>query len=175
MPPGVGTLADYAEDLLANVVDALETTPAKAPAERFVSFGIPAVDCEQVTTWVITLAPEQTGPGTPPPIAGHRQNDPGLLQLATFGILVTRCVPTPSPPRNPIPSADVKTAKARETNQDIWAIWNWLYWSARKGTLFGGECSEFYFDPPAPLAISGGFAGWTAQLRTRIDGYDPTI
>lgn len=175
MPSDVFTLADYAEELLANVVEALDTTDAKAPAEQFVSPGDPPLDCpDMLAVWVVTLGPENTQPGNPAPVLGHRQNDPGMLNLTAFGILISRCQPTPGPPRNPIPSATVKTAHARQTNEDVWAIWNWLYWSARNGTLFGGRCSEFYFDPPTPLAIQGGAAGWVARLRTRIDGYDPT-
>lgn len=174
MASDVSTLADFAEQLLAVAVAALATTDAGAPAVQFVSPGEPALDCpEMVAVHVTGLQVEPTQPATPAPAAGHRQQAPGMVQLAGFAITISRCAPGPNPPRSQLPPADAISAVARQTNQDIWAVWNHLYWLARDGSLFGGACSEFYFDAPTPLTISGQSAGWVARLRTRIDGYQP--
>lgn len=170
----VTTLDGYATELLALCAAALAETDAGAPTVQFVSPGEPALDCpEMLAVFVTGLAPEQTQPTTPAPAAGHRHRPPGMVILASFAIVAARCIPVPNPPRTTIVPADKLTSAAARTNQDVWAIWNRLYWAAHDGSLFGGSCKSFYFDTPAPLPIAGQTAGWTMRLRASIDGYQP--
>lgn len=174
MASTVVTLADYADQILAETISALDTTDAKAPAVQEVSPGEPSLDCpEMVAVWVVGLGFEQTQPSTPAPAAGYRFKAPYAMNLAAFGLIITRCQPTPGPPRNSLPSEAVITAHARTLNQDLWAAWNWMYQRKEQGDFLGGTCSAFYLDPPSPIALQGQTAGWRMQFRARIDGYNP--
>jgi hypothetical protein len=165
----VDTLGDYGQELLDACLAALATTDAGAPAYRCLSPGLPAFDCpEGVWVWVGGIGEEATQPGSPAPVTGRRTQF-GQLILATLLVSVTRCIPESSP----LPPVDVLQAVYRQVNQDVWAIWNHLFHLIREGQIFDGACSINHFDVGAPLATSGGSAGWTFQVRPQINGYIP--
>lgn len=168
-PSTVDTLGEYGHELLDACVAALDTTAAGVPDYTCLSPGLPAFDCpEGLWVWVGGIGEENTQPGSPAPITGRRTQF-GQIILATLLVSVTRCMPG----EQPIPTADEISAVYRKVNQDVWAIWNHIFHLISTGGIFDGKCSINHFDVGAPLAISGGSAGWTFQVRPQINGYTP--
>jgi hypothetical protein len=167
----VTTLDQFAHELLTHANNALATTEAGAINRAFVSPTLPALDCcPQLTVDVRSLGVEMTAPIAPVPTAGHRVGGPQpFLILATLVITVVRC--TPIVTENELPSIAKMEKTSKETNQDLWAIWNAIATLKRDGQLFGGSCPALYLDPPVPLVAQGSCVGWVIQVRPAIDGY----
>ncbi len=175
MASDVDTLYAFAVELLGVSSAALSTTVGGSIGRAFVSPTLPALDCcPQLTVDVRTLSLELTSPTTPITALGHRVGSaPGALILATLVITVARCTPTVQ--QNSLPSVAAMQASARETTEDLWAIWNAIFALDRAGELFAGRCAALYLDPPVPLNAEGGCVGWVIPVRPAIDGYRPVL
>lgn len=171
-PSTNATLHEYAEDVLDVVAAALATTAGGAIDRAYVSPGLPAVDCEQVTVTAVGLSKDATAPGNPPPATGHRHRL-GSINLASFAVTIVRdCIPVAGP-RGAPPSTDALDDSALVVNEDVWAVWNALEHAKAAGELLGGACRELYLDNAAPLATSGQMAGWLISFRAAVDGTRP--
>lgn len=165
----VASLNDRAGELLQAVVDALDTTPARAPADRFVSPGTPAFDCcPFVCVQTLTLGLADTAP-LQPPLQPAQRAQLGNVNLATLVAYIVRCVPVPDDGGNP-PSAAALTAAGTTMNADGWAVWNHLKKAVAGQTLFAGCRSFVYFDGGIALDPAGGCGGWTFTVRLEIAG-----
>lgn len=166
----VTTLDSYAHDLLVAAQLAVATTVGGPIDHAYVGNAIPALDCcPQLTVDVRSLLFENTAPTTPLPAIRSRTTMVGYF-LALFVITVTRCSPSLDGRGNP-PSVTDLEATSRETNEDLWAIWNTIQTLLRDNALFGGRCAGAYLDPPVPVNDEGKCAGWAIQVRAPIDGY----
>ena len=173
MPPStVTTLYDFAKELLDDCHDALLTTSGGATTYEHVNPGTPSLDCcDSLIVYVNPLGAEPHGGGAAYE-EGHQSQRGGRLNVATFKILVTRCLEQPSDGA-PLPDADLNAA-AQEVDADVWAIWNYLTALYRAGSLFQGACSDVWFVNAIPLEPQGGCIGWTITIRAAIDGYAVT-
>ena len=96
-----------------------------------------------------------------------------MLILAVYVVTVVRCQPS-FEGREPPPIAPMQEA-AIKSDQDLWAIWNFVAAAHNAGELFGGRCPALYFDPPTPLLVEGMCGGWEIPFRAAIDGYPVTV
>lgn len=168
----VGTLFDFAQELLDLSEGALAATSGGIPDRVLVAPSLPALDCcPQLTVHIQSLRLENTNPGSPAPIVGHQMKF-GVLYLASFVITVVRCMPQPAGQSATPPSPAAITAASSEISEDLWAIWNRVATAVREGTLFEGKCFPLYLDPAQPIAEQGTCAGWTIPLRAGIQGYE---
>jgi hypothetical protein len=170
-----------AEELLAVVVEALDTIPGYAPAlggspERtFVSPGVPVFDwvepafdgagcCDQVAVHVDAITDAPTSPGG---LAAGQKN--AKINHVTLIATVTRCVPASL---NGLPPdvADLEDASA-QINADGWALWNHIFNLIRSGD-FLESCTEAFFDGMRAIRPSGGCGGWLLSFRCQLDGYE---
>lgn len=169
----VTTLNAYAHELLTACEQALVTTVGGIPARSCVSPGVPPIDCEQLTVHVLTVFPEVTSPTDPGTAQGHLLTTTGMLILAGFVVTVARCVPVAKENAQfiELPTVAELNAVSAMINQDLWAIWNRVSTMNEEGTIFGGRCKALYYRAAVPLDTAGGFAGWTLQFASSIDGY----
>lgn len=174
----VGTLTDYALELL-DVCEAAVGSTVGGPIERaFLASALPALDCcPQLTVHIGGLGIENTVPTTPVTAPAHRLTTTGMLMLAVYVVTVVRCQPVSKENRQVFvpPSPDELAAAAIESDQDLWAIWNTVAAAHNAGSLFGGRCPALYFDPPTPLLVEGACGGWEIPFRAAIDGYPLTL
>ena len=175
----VGTLTDYALELLDVCDDATATTIGGRVSEQpngrvFLAAALPALDCcPQLTVHVGGLGIENTTPTTPVTAPSHRLTTTGMLMLAVYIVTVVRCQPASSDQRGNPPTPAALQAAAIQSDQDLWAIWNAVAVAHNAGDLFGGRCPALYFDPPTPLLVEGACGGWEIPFRAAIDGYTP--
>lgn len=177
--PGPTDLYDAAERILEIAVEALDSQDAidaggllGAPARQYVSDGLPAFDCEQVTVHLPGLLEEITSPLSPNPATGSRQVT-GRINLVNFVTTVVRCVPV-SASTQPPAAAKIETS-ARQIYSDWWAIWAAMYWHARANTLLGADrCEIRRFQASHIVDPSGAFGGSIVNVQLQIDGYRPT-
>lgn len=169
------TLYDFAVELLDACADALGTTAAGAPDRRFVSPGLPVIDCcPLLAVHVGSILEGQTAPSSPPMVTGHR---PSFMRqpLVQMVITIVRCVPVGSGDNansySP-PSVAQLDAAAEVLAIDAWVIVNYLNWRQRAGDLFLGGCQAVFIDPAVSLDPQGGCGGWQIPVRAAIDGYD---
>lgn len=158
-------LYDQAVELL-EVCAAAIAEGLGGPAERaYVSPGLPAQDCcDQLAVWVAGLG-EAPLPGALP-----GQSPKALrVNMPTFRVRVTRCIPMPSDNGEP-PSAAALEDAARAIDQDLWLIWNGVIHAVRDGTLWNGRCSNIWVDQANPVDPAGGCGGWDLRFRTELGG-----
>lgn len=170
MPSTITSLYDAGAQLLAACVDALDLTPAGAPARRYVSDGPVAFDCEQVTVEFTNIGQGDTAPLAPPLQPGRRAL---IASLGIIGmqVIATRCVPILE--KNAKAPAVAKiTLSAEKVAADGWALWNHLHQAIHDGTLFPG-CQGVIIQPALPINTSGGIGGWILNLRVPLDGIPP--
>lgn len=170
MASTLDSLYGLAVDLLTAATDALDETTAGAPDRRFVSYGLPALDCcGELSVWVAAIQQASTAPLLPPLEPGHRVFR-GSVNQPALHLIATRCVTGPNKAGNP-PSATTIQTEARTVITDGWALWNGIQKRIRAKDLFpGGGCSEYFIDSLLPLDPSGGCAGWQMVLRFSLDG-----
>jgi hypothetical protein len=167
MPPTtLQQLTTVAQAVLDEAVAILDTTVAEAPESQFLTATRPAIDCEFVAVQVSRITEDTTSPlGI---TETKKRNAFGNIILATFVIWVVRCGPDIS---GGLPPSDAgKTANATIVQEDAWALWNGF--RDAQDVLFDG-CLGVYFDGGTPVQESGGFVGWTFQIRASIEGYLP--
>lgn len=166
-------LYDVARELLDAATVALNSAPAGVPARRFVSAGLPAFDCQQLTVHAggttPGLAEGYTLPIEPPMQPGLRHLT-AKVNLVQLTITIIRCVTVPETGKT-APSPAKLDADAQKTLADLWVIWNSLYTQKLANTLFPPEHRPLFFDPAIALPIQGGMAGWQIPFRVQLDGY----
>lgn len=159
-------------DYLAACYAALADTPAGPPSRYYVSPGPPAYDCEQLTVYAGGPAVADTFPLQPMLAPGHRVNVQGKVNLLAITATIIRCVPIVGENGEYPDPIDMNTA-ARQTNADLWAIWNHVGREKRAGTLYPPKERELFFDPAVAINQQGGFGGWAIQIRVALEGYSP--
>lgn len=173
---------DLAVDLLAVAADALDTLPLLdpdlrgAPTHQYVSAGLPAIDCEQVSAHVPALYEAGTWtPQGPASLAEVARIRLGQVSEVAVAIIVARCVVGPQESGSTIvlPSVAQLEADGKQVSADGWAIWQGLQTARRNGRL--GDCASMMINPAVALNPSGNFAGWTLTVQKPVDGYTVEI
>lgn len=165
----VATVFDYAEELLTLCDEALLTTPSGTIDRKYVSPGVPAIDCATLAVWPSSLGLDTTNPTAPPP-SGHRHVY-GMLNLIGFGIAIVRdCVPVTGARASDPPLAAALSASAEIISADVWAIWDLIPKRMAEGDLFGGRCTELYMDSALSLPTQGQTAGFVVNVRASVRG-----
>lgn len=149
-------------------VDALDTLLALglagAPTRRFVSPGLPALDCcDQLAVHVEAVRESDTTPAGA--LTTGRRLTLGRVSEATLVATITRCVPS-----DHSPSAVLLDAAAAQTNADAWVLWNGVVHAVRGGHFLTG-CSSVTFDGATAMVPSGGCGGWTFRITPVLEGY----
>jgi hypothetical protein len=154
---------------------AVEATVGGAIERAFVSAGPPVIDCiPQLSVHPGAASEGDTAPLSPPLQAGHRDRQGGAVHLVSMTCLVIRCAAT-TEDNSPPELADLERA-ARETAEDLWAIWNLVRAHHRDGTLFSSPSGsrELFLDPAFPLPPGGLAVGWQIPIRVALGGYTPS-
>lgn len=174
--PGPASLYNAASRLLDVAGEALDTLVALTlrgcPERAYVSPGLPAFDCEQLTVHISALVEEVTGPLQPNEATAQRMKF-GRICMVTFTTTIVRdlCAITD---QNAPPDARLEDTDARQLDCDAWSIWEMYYHRARAGTLLGADrCSLVRMQASHPVDPSGGVGGWLIQTQLQIDGYNP--
>jgi hypothetical protein len=167
----ITTLSEYADALLQICEHSLSLTAEGVPDRVYVSPGIPAFDCQQLTLFVSGISEAPTSPLAPIEETALRGKF-GRLTLATYVIDVVRCSANPVTIDIP-PSPASLTAVAHIVEDDMWAIWNGVQHAVANGEIFE-HCLGVHFDSVAALPDQGGFCGCTFRLRASIPGIPNT-
>ena len=170
---GAGPLDAHlvAETLLDVAVAALDTLPdydatlVGAPARQFVSPGLPAHDCEQVTVQMFSVAEAPTI--TMSTLDVGKRGVTGRVSYVLYHVEVVRCIPTSA--TRP-PSAAALGVAAAQENADVWVLWEALH-AARRDAVLTDRCSNVVIAAAQPLTPSGGFGGWRVPVEVQIEGY----
>ena len=177
-PSTVTSLYSLAQELLAAVTAAMATTDAGAPPMSYIAVGEPAFgpeSCDQAIVTINTITEGQTGPTTPPEITGQRFRY-GRLNEATMTAYAIRCMLVSQ--QNQVPYAGLTVtdldAASSQAYQDMWAIWNYINYAIRNGTLFNGTCTIAHFNASTSYTPEAGLGGSRFNLRVQLDGYDAT-
>lgn len=154
---------DTAATILAAVVAGI-TAP---PSLQYVSPGKPPADCEQVVVYLEPAGMKFTGPNGFPQIATVARGG-GTGRQVTFGVDLTRCVPTIKTagsevaPKVTMPKVTELNAAGRRLNDDVVALFEvlaGLELSACNGSAFVGVDVG---------ARSGGFQTITGHLLVAL-------
>jgi hypothetical protein len=172
-----GDLHVLANAILAAAVDALNSVNAfdatllGAQDRRFVSPGLPVLDCcDQLTVHIPLINQADT---TPSGLAAGKRHLTGTINHVTMMVTSTRCIPvgtTSAAGQFTPPTATELAEAARQLDADAWALWNHLYAMQASDQLLN-LCDEVFFDGISTLPPSGGCAGWVAQVRAYLGGY----
>jgi hypothetical protein len=154
-----------AQALLDESVDILNTTPTQAPPSQFLCTARPPIDCEFVAVQMARIAEDNTSPLAV--LSTKKRKEFGNIILLTYVIWVIRCAPEPT--RKGAPTDAEKTRISGIVMKDGWVLWNGI--RIAQNEIFDG-CEGIYFDGGTPVAESGGFQGWTFQIRASLPGYD---
>lgn len=166
-------LFDLAAEWKAVCEEAVASTVGGEIEHSFVSPAPPAIDCvPQLAVYPGGPAIADTQPLSPPLIAGARDRVSGTVHLVNLTCVVVRCSPTQDNDGNPPSIDDIETA-ARETSEDVWAIWNFTRQRHKSGDLFpsGGNSRELFLDPAFPVPPGGDAVGWQIPIRVALGGY----
>lgn len=170
----VTDLDDLAHEFLDACAAALALTDAGTPDRQLVSPGPPAWDCcPQLSVHVNAPAWANTQPTSPDLSPGHRIQAYGVVYLVEMVATMIRCSPTINEQEMALPRASDLTAAAKATNDDIWAVWNYIPKAIRAGTLFAPKERETFVDLPRAQNQEGGCAGWEFTVRVQLDGFSP--
>lgn len=171
------------DDLLTFAATALDTIPSfdatldGAPASRFITAGLPSVDCcPGAWAYAGPLAEAPTSPQQAALDAGHRSGSFNRVNLPTLNLLVMRCTPAfgPGPTDTVLPSSTELAAVAAQVYADGWCLWNEISRAIKRGDLFS-RCKEAYLDSGIPQDPSGGCAGWLMTIRINLGGYPSAL
>lgn len=172
--PGVDDVYLALNEYLLVCSRALETTVGGLPECVYLSEGPPPWDaCPCLVVWTPGPAVADTAaPGALTP--GHRATVTGQVGLVAITATILRCA-TELSESDDLPTPAEHAAATRNTNQDVWAIWNWTREAKRVAKLFAPKEREFYQDQPIALNPEGGCCGWQITVRTELDGYRPDV
>lgn len=152
----------------------LALLPAGTPSRAYVSQGLAAIDCEQLTVSVYTVTQADTSPRALPLDRQFRTTKFHSLNIVPITVQLIRCCPnaTLNNRQQPIlPSVAELAASSAELYADGWQLWNGLQTAKRLGA-FAGICREFSIDPLLPIQPQGGFTGWAVPVEVQLDGFD---
>lgn len=167
-------LYEHAAELLALAEDCLAGSLGGVPDRSYVAVSLPALDCcPQLTVHPAGLAIDAALP-TAPATIGAANLRLCTVYLATLVITIVRCTPQPDGITGQPPSPAELDAVAEVIAQDGWLLWNCVANAIANGGLFGAGCLGIYLDSAIPLVESGGCAGWTLQIRARIQAVAET-
>ncbi len=174
--PGPASLYNAASRLLEVAADALDSLTVLGlrgcPDRAYVSPGLPAFDCEQLTVHVAAMSEEVTSPLSPNTATGQRHVF-GRINTVTFTTTIVRCLRSVTDQNQPPPAVD-EDLDALQLDCDAWSIWERFYWSARNNTLLDGDtCKIVRMQASHPVDPSGGVGGWLIQTQLQIDGFNP--
>lgn len=163
----VDTLYDFSSELLAACETALGTTVGGVPDRSYITVEAPALDCpEQLTVHVRSLTMDVAGlPQGSSFQVGAWRNKAALVAT------IVRCTPQPQGLQDATVSLALLEALARETQQDLWAIWNHVAGLLAAGELFDGKCRPYDFTVALAMPESGTSAGWVFTANVAVDGY----
>ena len=163
------TLWQYAEDVLATAETALGGTSGGVPELVYTDAGTaPAYDCcPALIVHIPALGEAPTSPNVPIEATARRPVIAGMI-LATYVVTILRCS-APMGANGNAPSAAEKIAVARETQEDVWVVWNALRQAVRDGDIFT-TCEGVHFDGARPVPDQGQCVGWTITIRAMIPG-----
>lgn len=169
----VDTLYDFSTELLTACEAALSTTIGGTPDRSYITVEAPSLDCpEQLTVHVASLAMD-------PRLAGPQQGTAfqtnSWRNIASVVATIVRCTPQPQGLSDTTPALADLEALARKTQQDVWAIWNYVAGLLADGALFEGKCRPYDFQVARALPESGTSAGWVFTANIAVDGYAVTI
>lgn len=165
---------EYAVQLLAVCVEALETTRGGPIPRAYVSPNAVSLDCSSLIVVPQTLglaARHGEGRGA---LAGGHNHAFGRVNQFGFTIIVAReCIPvTKSRTNASAPDPVVQQDWAWTLSEDVWAIWTMLPRRMKDDLLFGGRCMELFLDGATALAAQGMIGGWQISIRATIPGLD---
>lgn len=170
---GPGDLQDLCQELLDASAEALDTIPTYepgldgAPDRQLISPNTPVWDCcPQLAIYATPVTEADTAPGG---LTSGRRTTLGRINHVLFSVEIVRCIPTDIEP----PAAEI-TAASAQTNADAWALWNHLFNLIESGQLLT-LCQEVFFEGITAVSPSGGCAGWTANIRVQLDGYQEVL
>lgn len=164
----VDDLNVVADAFLAASIDALDLTPAGAPARAFVSPGEPALDCcGQLTVWVQQVGDADllSGNGA---LSRAKAINRGTQPQVTLFIQATRCADLRAEAGG-LPSVENLAAAAAVINRDVWALRLHLLSELRTGEL-AQVCSGAEFLGANAIVPQGGCVGWTLSFRYPVEG-----
>lgn len=166
------TLYDFSTELLTACETALGTTIGGVPARSYVTVEAPALDCpEQLTVHCNALAMDSRLAGAAQGIAFQQD---AWRNIASLVATIVRCTPQPQGLTDTTPSLALLEALAQKTQQDVWAIWNYVAGLLAAGDLFEGKCRPYDFTVARALPESGTSAGWVFTVNVTVDGYTVT-
>lgn len=164
-----------AEALLEFCVAALDELPLKAPERQYVSFGLPALDCEQITVHVFQVGEFDGAYQTLSPADQMRRGHPvPIVNVAALVVTVVRdCYPGPVGHMGgaSVPEAEDLALASQGLHADGWQLWNAIRQGVKDGHVFGA-CRLVDRNPMQPLGPEGNFAGWTVPVLVSIPGFD---
>ncbi len=163
-------LYDLCRELLEASAEALTFSLLGAPTRQFVSAGMPAFDCEQLTVHAGGTTEAYTLPVEPPMQPGLRASVTQKLNLVQMTVTIIRCTTVIQDTKS-VPPASKLDKDAQNTLADLWVIWNHLFTLKKADTLFPPQFREMFFDPAVALPIQGGIAGWEIPFRVELGGY----
>lgn len=161
-------MSDLLYLLAADLLDAATTSLTDPPDRRFVSPGLPALDCcPQLTVHPGPLAKASALAGGP--LVPYEQVTGISENLWSLVITITRCTANPTGAQPP--PAALLAAIAAETLTDVWDIWNGIQDQIRSGILFHDlGCKATSIGPAVPLDEQGGCVGWTLSVGAIVPG-----
>lgn len=159
------------QEYLDACIAALAVTTDGAPTRAFVSPGPPSWDCcPQLSVHAGGPVIADTAPLTPSLATAHRVADGLQLNMVLMTATVLRCAPDLDEQAE-FPDPSEITAVAAQTNQDVWAIWNYLSDAKKALAIWPPKEREFSFDPAIAQAQEGGCCGWEIPIRVQLSGY----
>lgn len=176
MTSGPSDLYEAGLEYLNACSAALETTDAGAITYQVLWQGLPPYDCVPAL-FVHAGGPSvgDTYPLQPPLQPMQRLVTTGEVILIQFTATVLRCAPTLLQHGQTVRLPDPATtmAAAKESMDDVWAIWNYCKTAHRDGSLFQSASGrrEFMFQPATPIRTSGGAQGWEIPISVQLGGY----
>ena len=163
-------LYDAAKELLDYCVVVLDELPAGAPERRYVAFGLPAFDCEQLTVHAFQVGEADVGPNETSMDRFKRGHPYPRVNMAFLVVTIARdCYPGPTGTTEAPAVADL-VAASEVLYADGWALWNRLSSALRDGELFEA-CSLVGWEPLQPTNPDGGIAAWTMGVQVSLDGF----
>lgn len=152
-----------AEDLLEQVVVALEAESRDVPEHRYVAEGNVAVDCaQQLTVSMVETRFGSPGVGAPDHIV---RGCPPFGRTATFDVHLTRCAATL--PDGAAPTAESIDTSAQGVLGDAYAVMIGLVAQFQAGTWLD-ICDSINVGPLTRFGPEGGAVGFTLTVEVGL-------
>jgi hypothetical protein len=164
----------------AQVLDTIPTFPetadlAGAPAARFITAGLPAIDCcPAMYAYGPSVVEATTSPANASLDPAQRSGAFPRVNLPTLNLTVVRCTPAFQNDQASPPTDAQQAAVARQVYADGWALWVELSRAVRQNLLFI-RCKGAFMDSWTSLDTSGGCAGATFSMRVPLNGFTSVL